>query len=167
MKDGYATVRDGREEDASALAELFATSWRGAYAGIIPETDIQRMINSRSCAYWQKFLNHSGGLLVIEAGDTIAGYATLGPARTRGDFEGEIYEFYIAPVYQGLGLGELLFEAARTRLEVAGKRGLIVWALADNERAQSFYERRGGFQNGETRQKFSGKTLAKTAYAFN
>ncbi|MGI9407401.1 MAG: GNAT family N-acetyltransferase, partial [Hyphomicrobiaceae bacterium] len=83
-----------------------------------------------------------------------------------GDYEGEIYEFYVAPLYQGLGLGEILFEAARTRLETNGKRGLIVWALADNDRAQSFYERRGGIPKGEVRQKFTGKHLIKTAYAF-
>ena len=167
MKDGYAKVRDGRQEDATDLAILFAQSWRGAYAGIIPDIDIQRMIDSRSCAYWQNFLAHSDGLIVIEAQDTVAGYATLGPARTKGDYEGETYEFYIAPIYQGLGLGEILFEAARNRLEIAGKRGLIVWALADNERAHAFYQRRGGIRSAQARQKFSGKTLAKTAYAFN
>lgn len=167
MKDGYATVRDARQDDAKELAELFANSWHGAYVGIIPDIDIRRMIASRSRKYWQKFLRHSDGLLVIEAGGRIAGYATIGPARTRGDFEGEIYEFYVAPLYQGLGLGEILFEAARTRLEAAGKRGLIVWALADNDRAQSFYMGRGGIPRAETRQKFTGKHLTKTAYAFN
>jgi len=167
MKDGYAIIRDAGLADAPALAELFAESWKGAYVGIIPDIDIRRMITGRSTTYWRKFLRHSDGLLVIEAAGTLAGYVTLGPARTRGDHEGEIYEFYIAPPYQGLGLGEILFEAARTRLETAGKRGLIVWALSDNERAQSFYERRGGIANGETQQKFTGKTLTKTAFAFS
>lgn len=166
MKDGYATIRDATPEDAAALARVFAASWSGAYVGLIPDIDIRKMIAARQEPYWRKFLSHSDGLLVIEAGDTIAGYVTLGPARTKGDFEGEIYELYIAPDYQGIGLGERLFDAARTRLEHNGKRGLIVWALSDNTGAQLFYKARGGEAKGEVRQKFTGKTLSKTAFAF-
>ena len=94
------------------------------------------------------------------------GYVTLGPARTRGNFEGEIYELYIAPDYQGIGLGERLFDAARHRLENDGRRGLIVWALTDNRGAEIFYERQGGQQGTRIHQKFTGKTLTKTAFAF-
>lgn len=166
MQDGYARIRDAQPRDAPALARVFAASWRGAYVGIIPDIDIRKMIAARQQHYWRNFLEHSDGMLVVLADDVIAGYATLGPARTRGDFEGEIYELYVAPEYQGLGLGERLFEAARIRLEQNGKRGLIVWALTDNTGAQIFYQRRGGEPKGETRQRFTGKTLSKTAFAF-
>lgn len=166
MEDGYARIRDATPTDAPELARVFAASWRGAYIGIIPDIDIRKMIAARREQYWRKFLQHSDGMLVIEANEKIAGYVTLGPARTRGDFQGEIYELYIAPNYQGIGLGERLFEAARIRLEQNGKRGLIVWALTDNTGAQVFYERRGGEPKGEVRQKFTGKTLSKTAFAF-
>jgi len=166
MKDGYATVRNARPTDAPALADLFAASWQGAYVGLIPDIDIRKMIAARREKYWRKFIQHSDGLLVLEAAGDLAGYATLGPARTKGDLEGEIYELYIAPEYQGLGLGERLFETARLHLEQGGKRGLLVWALNDNERARIFYLRRGGEVKAETNQRFTGKTLVKTAYAF-
>lgn len=166
MNDDATKIRNGRPDDAQSLARIFAAAWHGAYVGIIPDIDIRRMITSRREPYWRNFLEHSGGLLVVEVNNTIAGYVTLGPARTRGAFEGEIYELYVAPEYQGLGLGERLFETARLRLEESGKRGMIVWALSDNTGAQIFYERRGGEPKGETHQKFSSKTLSKTAFAF-
>ena len=74
----------------------------------------------------------------------VAGYATVGPARVRGEYEGEIYELYVTPTYQGLGFGERLFEACRYHLDARQLSGLIVWALADNMAATDFYWRRGG-----------------------
>ena len=167
MRDGYAIIRDAIPEDAPTLAAVFAASWQGAYIGIIPDVDIRKMLEARKERYWRNFLEHSDGLLVIEADGDIAGYVTLGPARTRGDFQGEIYELYIAPEYQGIGLGERLFAAARHRLEESGKRGLIVWALTDNTGARLFYKGRGGEEKTSIKQKFTGKQLTKTAYAFD
>ena len=79
-----------------------------------------------------------------------------GPARIDCLAKGEIYELYLAPIYQGLGFGERLFETCRFRLDKARLDGLIVWALNENEAAIDFYVRRGGRPRFSSSEHFGG-----------
>ena len=138
------SVRNARPADAAALAQIFRESWRFAYAGILPALHLEREILRRDATWWRRAIAAERNLLVILHGETIAGYATCGRARGGGRDVGEIYELYLAPVYQGLGMGEHLFEACRSVLDDLDLERLIVWALEGNERAYAFYKRCGG-----------------------
>ena len=53
----------------------------------------------------------------IEARLAVAGYANYGRNRARSlHYEGEIYELYLRPEFQGLGFGHRLFSAAKRDL---------------------------------------------------
>jgi ribosomal protein S18 acetylase RimI-like enzyme len=160
-------IRKARSADASALARVFRDSWSTAYRGIIPHGHLQGMIAKRSDAWWEGATRDGDSILVVEVSGIVAGYATFGPARGAGKARGEIYELYLAPVYQGLGLGELLFEAVRNALELQHLAGLVVWALADNEPAITFYWRRGGRPVAETLEHLGGARLPKIAFAWS
>ena len=97
-------------------------------------------------------------------GDVLAGYAQYGLARRRGPYQGELYELYFDPPYQGLGLGAVLFAAVRERLMAAGAPGLVVWALEENASACAFYAGRGGTIIAREAQCFSGRSLTKLAF---
>jgi ribosomal protein S18 acetylase RimI-like enzyme len=72
---------------------------------------------------------------VLDVGGTVAGYATLGLNRARSlPQEGEIYELYLKPEFQGVGLGKRLFTEARQLLDSLGCKGVVVWCLEDNHR---------------------------------
>lgn len=159
-------VRKGTQRDASTLADLFRQSWEVAYRGIIPCLHLESMIRRRDKGWWQNALKGAEGLLVLEMSGTVAGYVTFGRSRGRGKFQGEIYELYLAPSYQGLGLGEHLFEAARYALDERRLNGLIIWALADNTAAADFYWRRGGRPEAKTTDKIGGVKLQKIAYTW-
>ncbi len=138
------SVRSARPADAPALAQIFRDSWRLAYSGIIPSTDLDHEIERRDVRWWRRAISSDPNLIIITHGAIIAGYATCGRSRgTRRD-TGEVYELYMAPTYQGIGLGEHLFEACRAKLDAMGLRHLIVWALAENDTAKAFYSRCGG-----------------------
>ena len=92
----------------------------------------------------QRLIARDRDLLVLDAAGVVAGYATFGRSRGSRIYQGEIYELYLAPVYQGIGLGEHLFEACRNRFDDRSLNGLMVWALAENDDAVDFYWRRGG-----------------------
>ena len=77
---------------------------------------------------------------------------------------GEIFELYLAPEYQGLGFGRRLFTAARRDLDARALKGLLVWALADNDRACGFYTRLGGIKVREMDEAFG--TVVRTRHAF-
>jgi ribosomal protein S18 acetylase RimI-like enzyme len=157
-------VRPAKNADAERLADIFAETWRSAYAGIIPHQHLDNLIQRRSKTWWMAAIRGSDGLLVVEHGGEVAGYATYGSARSRGRHQGEIFELYIAPIYQGVGLGEHLFEACRARIDARGLRGLVVWALADNEAAKDFYWRRGGRPFKTVREPFGETRLPKVGF---
>ena len=138
------SVRNAQLDDAPRLARIFRESWRLAYAGIIPAMHLEHEILRRDAGWWRRAIRTESNLLVITLGETIAGYATCGRARGGRRDTGEIYELYLAPVYQGVGLGEHLFEACRATLDELALPNLIVWALAENDQACHFYWRRGG-----------------------
>ncbi|MGQ0455958.1 MAG: GNAT family N-acetyltransferase [Hyphomicrobium sp.] len=160
-------VRDGRADDAPALVEVYRESWRHAYCGVIPALHLSRMISRRDLSWWRASIRSEPHFLVLDVGGKIAGYATCGGVRSLKRPGGEIYELYLSPVYQGVGLGQHLFEACRQRLDADGLPGLIVWALADNAAARDFYVRCGGRPVGRAREKFSGKPLEKIVFAWD
>ena len=161
-----ANVRTARNDDADALADTFALSWRQAYRGVLPHAHLEGMIARRQPAWWRSSLGSRDCVLVLEVADKIAGYATCGQARGRGRHKGEIYELYLAPIYQGLGFGEHLFEGCRFVLDNNRLNGLVVWALLDNTQACDFYWRRGGRPITSTIDVLGGKRLEKIAVAW-
>lgn len=159
-------VRAGTVADAAALDKVFRDSWSLAYQGVIPGPQLDAFIRKRNVAWWRDAMLTDRGQLVIEVAGTVGGYTTFGRRRGPGRFQGEIYELYLGPSYQGLGLGELLFEGARHRLDLASLDGLIVWALAGNEQACDFYLRRGGRMIARSIDRSTGVPLRKVAFGW-
>lgn len=166
-ESSHCTIRPGMPSDANALSEVFSASWSNAYLGIIPHFHLDGMIRRRNPEWWGAAIQSGAQLLVLQVASVIAGYATLGPARARSNFEGEIFELYLAPEYQGLGFGERLFEACRHELDIGSLNGLIVWALADNTVATDFYWRRGGRPVGNAFERYGRSKLKKIAFAWD
>lgn len=159
-------VRRAKPADATALAEIFAESWRLAYRGIIPHGHLECLIGRRGESWWKKSIRSEAHLLVVEVNRKVVGYASCGASRGNAVYKGEIFELYVAPLYQGLGLGEFLFEACRSQLDKSGLDGLVVWALEDNDIASSFYWRRGGRAVARSSVNFGSARLGKIAYAW-
>jgi ribosomal protein S18 acetylase RimI-like enzyme len=158
-------IRMARQADANQLAQVFKESWLNAYQGILPEDHLTRLVRKRDTDWWKRALESSEPVLVLEMAGVVAGYATYGVCRSRGrGANGEIYELYLLPVYQGIGLGEHLFEACRNRLDEKGLKGLIVWALVENTTACHFYWRRGGRPKHSATEVFGAKRLEKAAF---
>jgi ribosomal protein S18 acetylase RimI-like enzyme len=159
-------VRGGKAADAKALARIFKESWLLAYRGIIPHLHLDNMIRQRTPEWWRDAVKGGDSTLVLEMAGTVAGYATLGSSRQRSTYQGEIYELYLDPIYQGLGLGEHLFEGCRHALDMRKLSGLIVWALIDNTAACNFYWRRGGRPVANAFTRIGGTRLEKVAFAW-
>jgi ribosomal protein S18 acetylase RimI-like enzyme len=163
----YVSVRNGRASDAAQLASVFRESWLLAYQGVIPPLHLESMVRRRGVEWWKTAMRAGDMTLVIEAGGKVVGYASCGQARSRGPYEGEIYELYVDPVHQGLGFGERLFEGARHALDQKNLDGLLVWALSENEAACHFYWRRGGRPVARTFDRIGAKKLEKIAFAWD
>lgn len=162
-----AIVRPARMSDASALAAVHRDTWLQTYRGMIPHCELESMLKRRRAVWWRSAIAAGETILALELSGDLIGYATCGRARCRRLAGGEIYELYLLPTYQGLGLGEVLFEGCRGVLDESGYQGLIIWVLAENDPAQNFYWARGGRPIAKTHQRIGSTRLEKVAFVWS
>ena len=154
--------------DAFGISAVHDASWRQAYVGLIPHKALDTMIRRRDPKWWARAIRNSTRILIVESGDLVVGYATIGPNRVSAlPQDGEVYELYMLPEYQGVGIGKKLFLSAREELLRIGLNGSIAWVLEDNQPAMQFYRNAGGVDIAEGSETFNGKTLNKIAFAWN
>jgi GNAT superfamily N-acetyltransferase len=167
MTELVISIRRAKTDDAAALSDVFDAAWREAYQGIIPGIVLERMLARRGPVWWRQAIGRNRALVVLDVGESIAGYASYGRCRDRSlPADGEVDELYLAPEYQGLGFGRRLFNAVRNDLADREVRRVAVWSLADNPRARAFYERLGGRMVAESSEACAGTRLGKIAYLF-
>lgn len=160
-------VRPARTSDAHDVAATHDEAWRNAYQGLIPGIELDKLINRRGPIWWDSAIRKGSRVSVLVFGDTVAGYANYGRNRARSlRFDGEIYELYLRPEFQGLGFGRKLFASARRDLVQSGLGSLVIWALSDNEPATEFYRALGGRMVARSSEKFGAKSLDKVAFAW-
>ena len=167
MSTTLIEVRPAKAADASAVASTHDEAWRSAHQGIIPGAELEKLINRRGPQWWDSAIRKGSRITILQFGERIAGYANYGRNRARSLFyDGEIYEIYLRPEFQGLGFGRRLFSAARKDLSQSGLKSLVVWALSDNDPAMEFYRALGGRAVARSSERFGSKTLDKVAYAW-
>jgi GNAT superfamily N-acetyltransferase len=168
MKTLSIDVRRAEPQDAPAISEVHRQAWSQAYAGLIPHKPLIQMLERRGEGWWRKAVRGPATLLVLDIGGVIAGYATIGLNRARAlPYDGEIYELYLRPEYQGIGLGRRLFGESRRLLKSLGCEGLVVWCLEDSEHAARFLRRHGGVDLAEGVEDFDGKALKKIGFVWH
>jgi len=161
-------IRPAQPSDAVGISEVHDAAWREAYRGVIPGVELERMVMRRGPLWWRRLLNSRSRVLVLDFEDRIAGYATYGASRLRMlPYGGEIFELYLAPEFQGLGLGTRLFRAARQALAEEGYGAVLIWALAPNSRAVSFYERLGGKQVVRRHENIDGTEIERIGFGWS
>jgi ribosomal protein S18 acetylase RimI-like enzyme len=167
MSTTLIEVRRAKPSDATAIATTHDDAWRATYQGVIPGPELDKLINRRGPDWWESAIRKGSRVAVLVFGDTIAGYANYGRNRARSlYYDGEIYELYLRPEFQGLGFGRKLFNAARRDLAQSGLTSMVVWALSDNESAVGFYRSLGGRAVARSSERFGDKVLEKIAFAW-
>ena len=167
MMETLISVRMARLGDEESIALVHDAAWRDAYRGVIPGRELERMVERRGPAWWRQAIRAGTRLIVLDFADIIAGYASYGRNRMPTlNYGGEIFELYLMPEYQGVGLGKRMFEAARADLAAHGFPTFVVWALGGNDRAIEFYRRRGGVVVRRARERFGKESRERIAFGF-
>ena len=167
MKTLSIEIRRAETADAAAIAQAHRASWGQAYAGLIPHRPLRNMLDRRDEHWWAKAARGSATILLIEVAGIVAGYTTLGLNRVRSlPYDGEVYELYLRPEYQGMGLGSSLFCEARRLLTSLGCNGVVAWCLEDSDVTSRFFRSHGGVDIAEGVEDFAGRQLRKIGFAW-
>lgn len=167
MKTVTTEIRLARSVDAPLIAEVHDEAWRAAYRGLIPGSELEKLISRRGVAWWDSAIRKGNRIALIGFGEEIAGYANYGRNRAKAlSYDGEIYELYLKPKFVGLGFGRKLFDAAKKDLDQHGLSSTVVWALSDNEMATGFYRALGGKPIARSSETFGATALDKTAFGW-
>jgi ribosomal protein S18 acetylase RimI-like enzyme len=142
-------IRAGRASDAGALAELAARTFSETFAADNRPEDLALHL-ARSYGPVQQereLLDPAIATLLASADGELAGYAQLrereAPGCVAGEAPIELWRFYVARAWHGLGVAQALMRAveAEARRRRAWTLWLGVWER--NERAKAFYEKNG------------------------
>jgi ribosomal protein S18 acetylase RimI-like enzyme len=167
MGQEVVTFSQAESRDAEKIAEIHDAAWLATYRGIIPHLHLERMIARRGPRWWQRQLESGSCVTLLNFDGYPQGYASWGRARGAWPFPaGEIYELYINPSHQGVGLGSRLFRHVRKTLRDDGLHRLVIWALKDNEQACAFYGGLGGTIAAVAPERYGETTLTRIAFVW-
>jgi ribosomal protein S18 acetylase RimI-like enzyme len=128
-------IRAATVDDARAIAEVHVASWRAGYRGLIDDEVLAGLSIDERAAMWETILTDGETVVLVAAGDPIAGFVAFNPERA------EIGALYVAPRRFRTGVGTALLTAAHEHLK--GKPEVVLWVLEGNRAARAFYERHG------------------------
>jgi len=142
-------VRPGVANDAAALAELAAATFRDAFGAANDPADLAlHLARSYGVAQQAAELAHPAiTTLVASVDGELTGYAQLRlgrpPAGVTAARPLEVWRFYVARAWHGRGVAQQLMAAviAAARGRAAASLWLGVWER--NRRAQAFYKKSG------------------------
>jgi GNAT superfamily N-acetyltransferase len=134
-------IRPAKASDAHGLASLHIVAWQYAYRDQFSEEFLDGLDIETRTAWFTRQIESGSHVLVAEADDEPAGFSFFGESNDIG--WGEVFAIYVHPDSWGDGHGYELLRASEKGLESAGFARALLWVLAGNTRARSFYERQG------------------------
>ena len=150
-------------DDFEAIGNIYASSWKFAYKGIVPQDYLDNLQGTR----WSSVLPTSpyDSFVVLENGVYIGTSSVCSSRDEKMSGWGEIASLYLLPEYFGKGYGKPLFECAVNSLRERGFDNVFLWVLEENVRAQRFYEK-NGFNKAEDTMNMNigGKDLIEVRY---
>src|SRR5579875_3020233 len=166
-------VRPAACADAAGIARVHVDAWRSTYAGVVPDSYLERLSVERRQAFWRRTLcesdGSSGEFVYVAASDLgeIVGFASGGAEREGNqEYPGELYAIYLLESAQRQGLGRQLARAVATGLANRCYVGMLLWVLANNAIGRAFYERLGGVVVAQKEVTMDDVKLVEVAYGW-
>lgn len=152
------TVRLAEASDAPAVASVHVQTWRAAYRGLVPDSELESLSVAQRTAMWERAIPR-GGVWVGLTDDTVAGFCAVGPS-SEPDATFQLYALYVLPSAWGTPLG---YELARAALGT--EKDVVLWVFDENPRARRFYERLGFRADGTVKtETIGGAELTEIRY---
>lgn len=138
------TIRRPSCGDAGQIADLHVSTWREAYAHLLPDG----FFNDEHLCMRREMWDHILGspqdewsVRVAEQDDELIGFAMAGPSSGAPDDylprKRQLYNIYVSQSSHGSGAGQALLDSA-----LRGGAAML-WVAKQNPRAIAFYSRNG------------------------
>jgi GNAT superfamily N-acetyltransferase len=140
-------LRSATREDARAIAQLHADSWRHAYKGALSEAFLAGDIVADRRDLWTQRLSApppGQHVVLAESAGRVVGFACV-YANADDTWGALLDNIHVAASAQRQGIGERLLRTAAHWIAASNPRraGLFLWVLQTNSNAQTFYSRLG------------------------
>jgi ribosomal protein S18 acetylase RimI-like enzyme len=146
MTGARALLERAEPGDAEAIAQVHVSSWKAAYAGILPSAYLTALSVEARATLWQRSIEAGvPEIWVARLGSRLEAFVAFGKCRDElvvGQV-GEIWAIYARRCAWGMGLGRSLCERALERLTEDGFERVSLWVFENNPRARRFYEGAG------------------------
>jgi GNAT superfamily N-acetyltransferase len=163
-------LREANQTDATRIAALHATSWRGAYRGMLSEQFLDGDILSERKAVWVGRLTEppiNQKVVLAEINDELAGFACAFGSEDP-ELGTLLDNLHVYPQFQRQGVGaRLMNEIVCWCRAERPHEGLFLWVLEANLPARRFYDNLCGEQVGaEVWHSPDGGALPSLCYAW-
>jgi ribosomal protein S18 acetylase RimI-like enzyme len=157
-------VRRVRLEEARAIAQVHAETWREAYEHVFGAGRLASVSIDARLAQWERILAAGQSDVFVAVADGIVGFVSTGDSRD-ADAEAELFAIYVLPGAWGTGAGSALMRAGIEAMRLRASGDAVLWVLDDNPRARRFYEREGWALDGERKEdEYLGLRVAEVRY---
>ncbi|MFZ4069284.1 MAG: GNAT family N-acetyltransferase [Caulobacterales bacterium] len=148
MKDW--TLRDGRPDDAAALADFWRDRYVETFGHLYRPADLVAFLAASYSPAQQlaELLDLSGAhRLAFDAAGALIGAASVGPLKLPVDpgpaRSFELYRLYITESAKGAGLADALMAWAFDQADARATAKMYLGVFSENHRAKRFYARHG------------------------
>ncbi|MEN3357540.1 MAG: hypothetical protein V7637_1522 [Mycobacteriales bacterium] len=148
------SVRPARAEDVPEIARIQVSTWRAAYADLLPEAVLARATEDVAAAQWAAAITEPPSpahrVLVALEQDAVVGFAAFGPPEPADADDspagaGQIYALLVEPRWGRRGHGSRLLAAIVDHLREGGVERALAW-VADGDAASTRFYRSAGWE---------------------
>ncbi len=157
-------IREATYADADAIRRVQARARKTAYRRFVPPRLVADHTVEQPGERWAMVLAalaRRERVFVAEAGERLVGFAYAGPSRDADDDNavGELRAIYVEPGAWNRHVGRRLLATVLDFLAHEGFVEVVVWLLAENDRARRFYCRAGFWPDGAHRPDAASRSL--------
>jgi GNAT superfamily N-acetyltransferase len=159
-----AAVRPADQSDADEIARIQLSTWRTAYAEILPADVLAGLDGTAAAAQWRHTIQHGPAeVFVASEGNILVGFGTAGPAPVdeAADAAGRppedaasvalVATLLVEPRWGRRGHGGRLLARIGQAMRADGSTRGICWVPEADSASLSFYRRAGWAPDGTVR----------------
>lgn len=165
------TIRPMTVEDTAAVGVVHVRAWQSAYRGAMPDDYLDALRAEDRANMWRSIIEADRPGIqrrVIEVESGIVGFAVYGVEQGTVDDPavGELIAINLDPDHWRQRLGRTLLRHLTAELADLGYRRAVLWVVAENTRARTFYESEAWYFDGTARSAtVQGATVNEVRYA--